>query len=199
MANYQFSPSPTFGTTYPPFTTWTDGFTNDELDKIITYCDSLTKSEATIGGQNPNDDISATRSSQIAWVHQTEEALWIYDRLAYIIRQLNGQFYKFDMWGFTEELQYTVYSEESRGHYNWHVDSGNQGPPRKLSLVLQLTDPADYEGGDLEILSSSEPSAVLKQRGLITVFPSYILHRVSPVTKGTRRTIVVWACGPAFK
>ena len=65
--------------------------------------------------------------------------------------------------------------------------------------MLQLTDPAEYEGGDLEIMSGAETDVVLKQRGLITVFPSYILHRVSPVTKGTRKTIVVWACGPAFK
>jgi len=71
--------------------------------------------------------------------------------------------------------------------------------PRKLSLVLQLTDPEEYEGGDLELMTSSDPIAVLKQRGLISVFPSFVLHRVTPVTKGTRRTLVVWACGPEFK
>jgi PKHD-type hydroxylase len=69
---------------------------------------------------------------------------------------------------------------------------------RKLSLVVQLSSPDEYEGGGLEIMASSEPVQVTKEKGLICAFPSFILHRVTPVTKGTRRTLVIWIAGPDF-
>jgi PKHD-type hydroxylase len=72
-------------------------------------------------------------------------------------------------------------------------------PPRKLSVVLQLSDPSEYEGGDLEIMNCSEPTQVKKEKGLVTAFPSFMLHRVTPVTKGIRRTLVVWLTGPRFR
>jgi PKHD-type hydroxylase len=201
MSNYRFAPSPTFGITEHPFTTWSDAFTPEELDKIIEIGNQLPLSRASIGADLANTTDPAIRESTVSWVPQTDETIWIYDKLAWVIRQLNGQFYKFDMFGFTEDLQYTIYNEETTGHYTWHIDMGSSGSmsPRKLSLVLQLTDPEEYEGGDLELMTSSDPIAVLKQRGLISVFPSFVLHRVTPVTKGTRRTLVVWACGPEFK
>jgi PKHD-type hydroxylase len=199
MSNYQFTPAPTFGVTEYPFTTFRESFSNAELDRIIEIGDSIPTIEATIGSDGGTDD--NIRRSKISWIPQNDQTLWIYDKLAWVIRQLNGQFYKFDMWGFSEDLQYTTYHEEDEGHYSWHQDLGviGGGGPRKLSLVLQLTDPDEYEGGDLEILTGSTPTPVLKQRGLIAVFPSYQLHRVTPVTKGKRRTLVVWACGPEFK
>ena len=199
MSNYQFTPAPTFGVTEHPYTTFQDSFSNAELDRIIEIGDSIPTMEATIGSDGGTDD--NIRRSKISWIQQNDQTIWIYDKLAWAMRQLNGQFYKFDMWGFSEDLQYTTYHEEDEGHYSWHQDLGvsGGGGPRKLSLVLQLTDPDEYEGGDLEIFTGTTPSPVLKQRGLIAVFPSYQLHRVTPVTKGTRKTIVVWACGPEFK
>ena len=201
MSNYRFAPSPTFGITEHSFTTYREAFTPDELDKIIEIGDQLPSSDATVGTDEGGESISKIRKSTVAWIPQNSETVWIYDRLAWIIRQLNGQFYKFDMWGFTEDLQYTIYNEDDRGHYTWHQDLGVGGgmSPRKLSCVLQLTDPAEYEGGDLEILTSANPIPVIKERGIISLFPSYQLHRVTPVTNGIRKTLVVWACGPEFK
>ena len=83
--------------------------------------------------------------------------------------------------------------------YGWHVDGGGGGPSRKLSLVLQLTDPSQYEGGNLEIMTSSNPEQVRKQRGIIAAFPSYVMHQVTPVTKGSRQSLVAWISGPRFK
>ena len=71
--------------------------------------------------------------------------------------------------------------------------------PRKRSLVLQLSDPSDYEGGDLEFFVSAEPTPVERKKGLIVAFPSFVLHHVTPVTSGTRRTLVVWLSGPKFR
>ena len=76
---------------------------------------------------------------------------------------------------------------------------GASGISRKLSMVLQLSDPSEYEGGELQILTSKEPTSMQKKRGIITVFPAWTLHQVTPVIKGTRQTLVAWISGPAFK
>lgn len=201
MSNYIFSPSPTFGVSEHPFVTWEKAFNEEELDKLIAYCDTLPLEKAAID-KDKKENIEDIRESQVAWIELNEKSSFIYDRLAYVLRGLNGEFYKFDLYGFSEHLQFTIYKEDSKGHYTWHLDNGSSNAgavPRKLSLVLQLSDPKDYEGGDLEIMTSANPQAIKKEKGLIAVFPSYTLHRVTPVTKGTRKTIVVWATGPAFK
>lgn len=199
--NYQFAPSPTFGISEHPFVTWENGFSAEELDRIVAYGDAQDKQKATVGGATPDANISDTRESSVAWLFYNDETAWFYDRMAWIARQLNGQFYKFDLHGFCEAMQFTVYAGAMEGHYTWHTDAGmsNGFPPRKLSLVLQLSPPEDYGGGDLQVYSSKEPSTITKQRGLVAAFPSYVLHRVTPVTAGVRKTLVVWTCGPAFK
>jgi PKHD-type hydroxylase len=201
MAQYSFLPSPTFGVSELPFATWRGGFTDEELNKIVECGDALEKQKAFVGGSSIDDDISNIRESQISWIQMSNDTMWIYDRLAYIARQLNGQFYKFNLYGFNEEIQYTTYNADTEGHYTWHVDAGpsNAGaPPRKFSIVVQLSDPNDYEGGDLEIFTSANPTQVDKERGIVAAFPSYTLHRVTPVTKGIRKSLVIWVTGPAF-
>jgi PKHD-type hydroxylase len=202
MSTYQFLPSPTFGVSEEPFVTWRDGFTSNELDQIISYGDSLPLNKAVIGGRSQEDSYTDIRESKTSWISLNNDSQWIYDKLSWIARQLNGQFYKFDLFGFQEDFQYTIYNAEDSGHYDWHQDSGSANfgsGPRKLSLVLQLSNPDDYAGGDLELLTASRPTKVEKQRGLIALFPSYTLHRVTAVTSGTRRSLVVWITGPAFK
>lgn len=204
MSAYQFSPSPAYGIVSEPFVTWTNGFTDQELSDIEKYCDKdLELKKATIAGKTDEDEFSAIRNSKVAWISYNQETVWFYDRMAYIARCLNGQFYKFDLWGFSEDFQYTVYDGTEKDHYTWHVDmiseSANTTPPRKLSMVLQLSDPESYNGGNLQIMTSSSFTDVRKERGLVTAFPSYILHRVTPVTKGIRKTIVIWTTGPQFR
>jgi len=201
MANYIFAPAPTFGISEHPFVSWKDGFTDEEVDKLIEHCNTLKFDKATVGSDAENTTITRIRESKVAWLDNTQESGWIYDRMAYIARNLNGQFYKFDLYGFSEHMQFTVYEEDANSHYTWHIDCGvgNSSPPRKLSLVVQLTDPAEYEGGELEIFTSNEPTKVEKKKGMVVAFPSYVLHRVTPITKGTRRSLVVWVTGPAFK
>lgn len=201
MPAYQFAPSPTFGVSEHPYVTWENGFTEEELDRIIKAGEAQTLQKAVIGGRDSNSDYSELRESSVAWLPYSQENSWLFDRMAWIARQLNGQFYKFDLYGFCEDMQFTVYRGELEGHYTWHVDAGtNNGmPPRKFSLVLQLSNPEDFEGGDLQVFTSSEPATITKKRGLIAAFPSYVLHRVTPVTSGVRKTLVIWTCGPAFK
>ena len=97
----------------------------------------------------------------------------------------------------------STFSSNRSGYYNWHRDEkfDKLGPHRKISFVMQLTDPNEYKGGDFEFDSdviSPEPS-LLKPKGTIIVFPSYIKHRAAPVTKGRRESLAAWVEGPGFK
>jgi len=196
MTHYIFAPAPTKGYGEHAFTTWQNGFSNEEIDEIIRIGEAGTKTLAVI---NVDSVDTSYRSTEVSWIHHTHESDWLYGRIAYIIQNVNSQFYGFDIHGLCESLQFSVYTEDNKGHYDWHQDIGNTNSPRKLSIVIQLTDPSEYEGGDLEILSSREPSVINKQKGLAAVFPSYILHRVTPVTKGVRKTLVAWITGPKFR
>lgn len=196
MSIYTFAPAISKAHNHP-FISWADAFTNEELDQIVEYAKTLPTQAAQVSnGQN----ITEIRSAQVSWISNNEEAGWIYDRLAFVARQINSKFYNFDLYGFLEDLQFTVYKESTEDHYTWHIDMADQAPAaRKLSLVLQLSDPSEYEGGELQTMSGPNPSVVDRQKGLIAAFPSYMLHRVTPVTKGTRYSLVVWICGPSFK
>jgi PKHD-type hydroxylase len=197
MTHYIFAPAPTKGFGEHPFTTWNNGFTDEELREIIKIGESNEKVSATVGKEDVDTDY---RTTEVSWIPHTQETEWIYGRISYIIQNLNGQFYGFDIHGICESLQFSVYTGNANGHYDWHQDCGAPtSTPRKLSLVLQLSDPDEYEGGNLEILSSREPTVIEKKKGLVSVFPSYILHRVTPVTSGVRKTLVVWTTGPKFR
>lgn len=197
MSTYRFGVMPNFGFGEDTFVSWNDPFSDEEIDKIHKIAESRKKDEATIGEGDQN---TTYRSSEVAWIEHCEETDWLYSCLAYIANQLNGQFYKFDLFGFDEHFQYTVYDASKEGHYDWHVDAGKpQSNARKLSLVIQLSDPSEYEGGDLELMVSNTPLKVDKKKGAIVAFPSYVLHRVTPVTSGIRKTMVIWVTGPKFK
>lgn len=199
MSIFNFAPIPPRDDEHHAYVKWEDGFTDEELNAIEQYCeDNLTKTTGVVGVEGRTD--SQYRNSSVGWIKLNEETNWFYDKLAGIARSLNGQFYRFDLSGFHEDMQYTVYDGSKKAHYDWHIDNGPGDPvTRKFSLVLQLSDPKDYEGGDLELLVGNTPIIAEKQKGLVVAFPSFRLHRVSPVTKGIRKTIVVWVAGPPFK
>lgn len=195
MTIYRLFPSPTFGRGEHPFTSWNDAFSKEEIEKIIELGESLLPTDAKVGsGLN-----TEYRRSKTSWIQLNNETEWIFSRLGHIVSSLNGQFYGFDLHGFVEGLQYTVYSEEDAGCYDWHLDWGSNTPQRKLSIVTQLSEPDEYDGGDLEIMTSKNPDVVDRCAGRSVVFPSFVLHRVTPVTRGTRKTLVAWICGNQFR
>jgi PKHD-type hydroxylase len=202
LSVYHFLPSPSFGAGEANVATWKDGFTSEELKKIISLGQQRNPEKAVIGGYNKNENYSHVRKSLTSWLEAGNETDWIYQRLGNIARNLNGQHFRFDLWGFGEHLQFTEYHGTDEGHYSWHIDSGltstNYGP-RKLSIVVQLSDPSEYEGGNLQVNLGSEPQTISKDVGLVCVFPSFVLHRVTPVTSGVRRTLVAWLTGPALR
>tara|TARA_R110000796_G_scaffold138332_2_gene254436 strand:+ start:213 stop:800 length:588 start_codon:yes stop_codon:yes gene_type:complete len=182
-----------------PWVWWEKAFSEEELSWLQEKAAEATDT-AQAGGYSQGEELAKIRRSTLSWLHNEPETQWVYERLAHVVASLNSQFYRFDLSGFGEAIQLTNYSEEQKGMYGWHQDfGGSRVVSRKLSLVLQLTDPAEYEGGNLQILTNGEPQNLRKERGMIIAFPSYTLHQVTPVTSGNRQSLVTWVSGPAFK
>lgn len=202
MSVYPFEPSPSLGVGEQKIAFSRNTFNESEIERVVAYFETLEKVKGNVGNAKATDDISRTRVSKVAWVKLNNESRWIYERLAAVTRRINGKHFRYDLYGFHDHMQYTVYEGEEKSHYDWHTDSGStttNDPPRKLSLVLQLNGPEEYEGGELEVMTTGRPVRVVREKGLIVVFPSYTVHRVRPVTSGVRRSLVVWVCGPAFR
>jgi PKHD-type hydroxylase len=153
--------------------------------------------------QIANSDI---RASKVGFIEPSDSSAWLYKLITAGIAHHNQTYYGYDLTGI-ETLQFSEYRAPA-GHYGAHLDWGSsrngvQTQARKLSFTVQLSDPDSYEGGDLVIHDGQEqdPEIVAKRRALgsIIVFPSWVLHEVTPVTKGTRRSLVGWCVGPEFR
>jgi len=180
------------------FAWWDNAFTSEQLDWLQQKTREAAD-KAQVGGGNGGEINDSVRRSELNWLHKDRECAWVFDRLAHVAASLNADHFGFELTGFGEALQLTNYHEARQGTYVWHQDFGSSGISRKLSMVLQLSDPSEYEGGELQILTKREPTIIQKKRGLITVFPAWTLHQVTPVVKGTRQTLVAWISGPPFK
>lgn len=186
-----------YAASIPPVAWWEGAFTDQELD-ILQAKAAQASSVAEVGGGGRISVNKEIRRSQVSWMSNTPDTVWVFERLAEVASKLNAQFFRFDLTGFGEVLQLTNYDQSEHGMYGWHQDY-NARISRKLSLVLQLTDPAEYEGGNLQVMTTGVPENVRKQRGLVAAFPSYVLHQVTPVTQGSRQSLVAWVSGPAFR
>ena len=181
-----------------PFAWWDNAFTEEQLGWLQQKAKEATQ-EAQVGGVNGGEVNDNVRRSELNWLHKSPECAWAFERLAHVASSLNSQYFGFDLTGFGEPIQLTNYIEARQGTYSWHQDFVRSGTSRKLSMVLQLSDPSEYEGGELQLLNSGQPTRINKKRGRITVFPAWTLHQVTPVVKGSRQTLVVWISGPMFK
>lgn len=191
-----------------PFVWWDKAFTDDELKKIIDYCEDQGLERAQILGTDSTqiDAIERVRRCDIKFHKRNDETSWFFDRMNNIITNLNNQFYGFELNGY-DTFQYTSYNAEERGTYHWHMDTclgtdglpSNMFEPRKLSLTLLLND--DFEGGDFMVNTGDESRAIHVEipKGRVIAFPSFILHSVKPVTKGFRKSVVIWVTGPKFR
>lgn len=170
----------------------------ETIDLLRSKLDEKELNDAQVGGtEDGGGETNKTkRRSKIYWLPKTDEFIDIYKMFHQLIGKCNDEFYRFKLEEISEHIQYTVYKSEDQGFYDWHVDMGTISR-RKLSLVCQLSDPSEYEGGELQI-NTGGIVIPEKEKGTVILFPSYLLHRVTPVTKGTRRSLVLWIEGPAF-
>lgn len=176
-----------------------NAFSEEELTRLYDLLESLQYQDATTIG-NQDEKISEVRSSKIKWIPQTNNWQWLYEKLFNMIEEANGTLWNFDLFGTNEFIQYTEYLASDQGHYDWHQDIGPGGPSlRKVSLVVQLTEAEEYEGGDLQIWPGGNIWTVPKGKGNVAIFPSYMMHRVTPMTSGVRKSLVLWAGGQHYK
>jgi PKHD-type hydroxylase len=140
------------------------------------------------------------RVSDVVWAPDDADTGPIYGLAGQLVQRVNAQVFNLDVRGFTEPFQIATYRAEAGGFYGWHVDIGaGRLANRKISLVAPLTDPSEYEGGELQLFFDSEPQTVPMPLGRVVLFPSYVLHRVTPVTRGVRRSLALWVSGPPFR
>lgn len=170
----------------------------DIIEKELKNNFNVNEDELDYGmaGGGVNLDV---RKSKVQFINSST---WVGAMCHYFITIANKENFNYNIDSFDQnQIQYTTYSEGE--FYGWHTDSINpcpNGDIRKLSFTLQLSDPSEYEGGDVQIMSSAsnELFTVPKERGVITVFDSSLKHRVLKVKKGNRKSLVGWILGPRF-
>lgn len=173
-------------------------FTPEECDKIKRISLAKGKEKATVIGDHQKGEVNTDiRNNNVVWLNERDDISWVYERLSATVMHLNKEYFKFDLYGFCEDLQFTEYQGKGQ-HYKKHIDKIYNGASRKLSIVIQLTDPKEYTGGELE-LYDGRTNVMKKDQGSLFAFPSYTLHEVKPIIKGTRHSLVAWIAGPNFK
>lgn len=171
-------------------------FTPEECKKII---DDF-KNKIHTGNIADEEKLKEIRQSKIHFINSNEISNhWIFEKITDVVLFLNQQYFNFEIEKI-ETLQFSEYDESYKGFYEKHIDIIHRSANfRKLSFTILLSEPEDYEGGELILHYDVEPVKTKQEQGGIVAFPSYTLHEVSPVTKGTRYALVGWVCGPKFK
>jgi|TARA_R110002020_G_scaffold253266_1_gene467015 PKHD-type hydroxylase len=182
-----------------PYAFWENAFTKIECESIIKIAKKkgLTqgKSGATLQDSINNKD---SRQSKICWLYASDDMDWVFRKVTDIVLSLNKQFFQFNLFGLSEGFQFTNYVAPS-DKFKKHIDRNINFPVRKLSMSIQLTDPKKYEGGELVLYNNEKGDIVNKEQGTLILFPSFILHEVTPITKGERNSLVSWVTGDNFK
>jgi PKHD-type hydroxylase len=174
-----------------PYSFWEDVFTPDECQQIIDYGNSTAlKNAVTVG-------VTDIRNSSINWIFPSTETSWIFEKITNHVKVMNDQFFKFDIFGLAEGLQFTEYQAPDN-EYRMHTDRLFNSLTRKLSISIQLSDPSTYAGGDLCIFQEENPTILPKKQGTLIAFPSFMLHEVKKVEVGTRYSLVAWVTGKPF-
>lgn len=173
-------------------------FDDDTINWIVDILSRIEPIDGKVGGGGEQIRNNKIRSSIIRWVPMNETTEFIYQRVFDMVMEANKELYNFDLWGMNEEIQFTEYYSGG-DHYDWHLDIGPKQTKRKISITIQLSDPETYDGGELELKWGGEGILIPKEKGLTTIFPSFMLHRVRPVTRGVRRSLVLWFTGPSFR
>jgi PKHD-type hydroxylase len=193
---------------------FTSVLSKEVCDKIVELGLSKPTQKGVVGVNKDKFNVSKkTRDSDVTWLNDK----WVYNYLQPFVQTANKNAgWNFD-WDFSESCQFTIYNKNQ--HYDWHADMKPEPYPenfdninyrnkiRKLSMTVSLTDKEEYVGGDLEFdfrdtKDSKKNIKVCKEiwpRGSIVVFPSFVWHKVKPVTKGTRYSLVMWSIGAPFK
>lgn len=195
---------------FPPYCFFTGLFTTVECSAIRAAMDALPLVHGTIGNADnehyvENLDYRCVKQKDVTptTVIGNVNAGWVFERIRNFVDNTNRAHYGFDLHGLWENIQYLRYEmEEGKppGHYDWHQDfGGGISSLRKLSVVVQLSAPDEYEGCRLTLKTNTEFEPQHFGQGDIILFPSWTPHCVSPISKGVRSALVSWVSGPRFR
>ncbi len=175
-------------------------FSPEELIKLENELNNLKVQSAKTGSEGETSD-PTIRTSKVNWIPKEPNWEWLYSKIVNLSAEANSALWKFDLHTANELIQYTEYHGADNGHYTWHMDFGTDYMShRKISITIQLSESEEYEGGDLQLWTGgNEPMTAPRGKGVMVLFPSYMLHRVSPVTKGIRKSLVLWVGGSHFR
>jgi len=190
-------------------------------DEIVKYGKSISDQMAVTGGMGNKNlskkqikDLKQKRDSNVVWMNDR----WIYKEIQPYVHQANANAGWNFQWDYSESCQFTKY--EKNQFYDWHCDSWDKpyirenpnapdhGKIRKLSVTVSLSDPKDYKGGELEFdFRNQDPDkkpnirkcTEILPKGSLVVFPGFVWHRVRPVKKGSRYSLVIWNLGWPYK
>lgn len=214
-AAYTFSPKE--APCFPPFVQWRGEqrfLSPPECRELVSVGISKPLGYGTIGnssneGFKLDKDYRCVRTRALLLEDGVE---WLYQRIRQLVGAANDNHYRFDLTGIEQGVQFlrydapTVATPDPPGHYKWHQDfGGGASSLRKLSLVVQLSDPATYGGCELRMFTDcdfaphSPDGHPLTDQGDAVLFPSWTPHMVSPITRGTRYAIAAWVCGPQLR
>ncbi len=176
--------------------------TPKECAMLIKHAKKKYPAHEAVVGHGASARVDEMRTSTIRWLSYGDlDLLWLRLRIEEQVLIANRKGFGFTLQPSFTEIQFTEYHGATGGHYDWHEDNSAimRGPmDRKLSFVLQLSDPRDYDGGAFELAKTADPlppGAYAKQ-GDALLFRSSLRHRVTPVTRGTRYSLVTWIHGP---
>ena len=182
---------------YPPV--WTDEiFSYSEMQEIISIGEKQLN-PAYVGNGLKAEINPSIRKTLISWIGPENSPSWLIDRIILMLNEINAKHFNYELTG-AEPAQYTKYDAEFGGEYKWHADiMPVENNIRKLSVSILLSDLDEYEGGNLILSPHGSPITIREKKGRAIFFPSWVPHCVTPVTKGIRKSLVIWAHGPAFK
>jgi len=173
-------------------------FTREECRRIIDAALAGQFTDATLLGGLRSDN---TRRSRIFWLDEEGESAWTFRRMLDTFAEANRGHFDFALEEFAERMQVAWYAGAPGGFFDWHIDlgDGQMAARRKLTMVVQLSEAESYEGGHLETNADGVIGQASCLIGSALMFPSFVLHRVSPVTHGERYSLTLWSHGPAFR
>ena len=179
-------------------------FSPEECQALINSVDQSAWMEGKVGGHGKLGEFLEVPEARSCREQQLPIGANGYpiNRIVQQLCQANSDGWKFDLSGLVgDDMPYIMrYDADGRGHNDWHVDIGQAAnASRKLAFTVQLSDPDSYDGGDLSFHNMQVDAQVVRKLGNMTIFPTYWLHRVSPITRGSRFAIVGWVHGPSFR
>jgi PKHD-type hydroxylase len=178
------------------FTVCEKAFTPDEIDYIISLESKYEFNHGQVGAGDGRIE-NSTRDSEVGWIHEDAESKWIFNKFSKMVSEVNYRHFLVDIDKY-DSFQYTIYKPSH--HYTWHYDlfDGYTERQRKISAVIMLSSPSEYDGGELDIITNGNPETPVSlklQKGDIVFFASWMSHRVRPVFSGIRKTLVCWIEG----